>query len=121
MADLSQEIVKAMQQYSGVVSETVETVLKDVGKDAQKRVKVASPKKTGAYRRSWKVSVERESGRILVAVHAKKPYYRLTHLLEDGHKTRGGKGRVRAYPHIRQVEAWAEQEALTRIAKELKG
>lgn len=121
MADISQEIVKAMQQYSGVVSETVETVLKDVGKDAQKRVKAASPKKTGAYRRSWKVSVERENGKILVAVHAKKPYYRLTHLLEDGHKTRGGKSRVRAYPHIREVETWAEQEAQSRIEKELKG
>lgn len=110
-----------MQQYSGVVSDTVETVLKDVGKEAQKRVKADSPKKTGAYKRSWKVSIERESGKVLVAVHAKKPYYRLTHLLEDGHRTRGGRGRVRAYPHIRQVEAWAEQEALTRIEKELKG
>ena len=119
-ADISSQITEAMQQYSGIVSDTVETILKDIGKEAGQRVKAASPKNTGEYRRGWKVSTERINGTISVTVH-NKTKYRLTHLLEDGHKTRNGESRVRPQPHIRQVEEWAEQEAMSRIAKELKG
>lgn len=127
-ADISSQITEAMQQYSGIVSDTVETILKDIGREAGQRVKAASPKNTGIsrsrkageYRRGWKVSTERINGTISVTVH-NKTKYRLTHLLEDGHKTRNGESRVRPQPHIRQVEEWAEQEAMSRIAKELKG
>lgn len=117
--NLSKQITEAMQQYSGIVSDTVEQIMKDVGKEAGQRVKAASPKDTGAYKRGWKVVAERQNGTISVTVHNKK--YRLTHLLEDGHMTRNGKSRVAAQPHIRQVEEWAEQQVLSRIAKELKG
>lgn len=117
--DLSKQITEAMQQYSGIVSDTVEQIMKDVGKEAGQRVKDASPKDTGAYKRGWKVVAERQNGTISVTVHNKK--YRLTHLLEDGHMTRNGKSRVAAQPHIRQVEEWAEQQVLSRIAKEMKG
>lgn len=118
-ADISSQITEAMQQYSGIVSDTVETILKDIGREAGQRVKATSPRDTGAYRRGWKVSTERINGTVSVTVHNTK--YRLTHLLEDGHKTKNGESIVRPQPHIRQVEEWAEQEAMSRIAKELKG
>ena len=117
-ADLSEQILAAMQQYTGIVSDTVDQIMNDVGKQAKQRVKSASPKRTGAYKRGWKVTAERQNGVISVTVHNKN--FRITHLLEDGHKTRNGKGRVAAQPHIRQVEDWAEQEVMNRIEKELK-
>ena len=116
--ELSQQITEAMQQYSGIVSDTVESVLKDVGKEAAQRVKDESPKRTGAYKRGWKVKAERRNGSISVTVYNTK--YRLTHLLEHGHKTRNGKSKTKAHPHIGPVEEWAEKEAVLRIEKELR-
>ena len=117
-SDLSRQILDAMQEYSGIVADTVENVLKDVGKEAAQRVKDESPKRTGAYKRGWKVNAERRNGTISVTVHNKE--YRLTHLLEHGHKTRSGT-KTKAQPHIKPVEDWAEQAAISRIEKELRG
>lgn len=117
-SDLSRQILDAMQEYSGIVAETVENVLKGVGKEAAQRVKSESPKRTGAYKRGWKVNIDRRNGSISVTVHNKK--YQLTHLLENGHKTRSGT-MTKAQPHIKPVEEWAERTAIARIGKEVKG
>ena len=116
--DLSRQILDAMQEYSGIVADTVENVLKDVGKEAAQRVKSESPKRRGVYKRGWRVVVERRNGSISVTVHNKE--YRLTHLLENGHKTRSGT-MTKAQPHIKPVEEWAERTAIARIEKEVKG
>lgn len=61
-----------------------------------------------------------KDGHIRCIVHQKSPHYRRTHLLEDGHKSRSGRS-VRAQPHIRPVEEWAEREVLKAIEKAVKG
>ena len=118
MTDLSKQIADAMTQYSGAISEGIETALKNVGKEAAVRLKSTSPRRSGKYRKGWKVTAERRNGEITVTVHNK--HYRLTHLLEHGHKTRNG-GRAAAVPHIAPVEEWAEKEALKVIEKAVKG
>lgn len=118
MDDITRQITEAMKQYTGAVSEEIEAALKSVGKEAAVKLKQTSPKRSGEYRKGWTVSAERKNGEISVTVHNKN--YRLTHLLEHGHKTHSG-GRASAIPHIAPVEAWAEQEALKAVEKAVKG
>lgn len=109
-----------MQQYSTDVQKNVETALKRVGEEARIKVKATSPKRTGKYQRGWKVDFQNRNGHISCVVHQNGKNYRLTHLLEHGHKSRNG-GRVKAQPHIAAVEEWAEREALKAITEAVKG
>ena len=117
-ADITKQITDAMQQYTAEIGEEIESALKSVFKEASERLRATSPKRSGKYRRGWTVSVEKKSGEISVIVHNKT--YRLTHLLEHGHKTRNG-GRAKALPHIAEVESWAVSEAQRAIEKAVKG
>ncbi len=120
MDDITKQITAVMQQYSENVKSDVESVLKEVGDEAKRKVKSASPRRTGKYQRGWRVDFQSKGSQITVTVHQKSPTYRLTHLLEDGHRSRSG-SRVKAQPHIREVEQWAEREALKEIEKAVKG
>ncbi len=51
---------------------------------------------------------------------SKRPEYRLTHLLEDGHAKRDG-GRTKAMPHIQKHEQDAVQEFERRVEEVIKG
>ena len=118
MDDITRQITEAMKQYTGAVSEEIEASLKAVGKESAAKLKQTSPKRSGKYRRGWTVNLFRENGEISVVVHNRE--YRLTHLLEHGHKARDG-SRAKAIPHIAPVEEWAEKEAMKAIEKAVKG
>lgn len=51
--------------------------------------------------------------------YVKAPYYRLTHLLENGHATKNG-GRTRAFPHIQYGEEFAQKNYEEFIREEVK-
>lgn len=121
MKDFASQLTEAMQQYSGVVSEEIEKALKDVGKQTVKKVRDLSPERTkgaGSYKRGWTAKVERQTGSVKVTIYNRK--YRLTHLLEHGHRIKGG-GKTKAQPHIAPAEQFAEAEAMKAIEKAVKG
>lgn len=118
--DITKELLEAMTQYTDEVKEEIGQIINDVAKEAKSDVRSGSPVRTGAYRKSWAVSFDKKkSGNAGFTVYAKAPHYRLTHLLEDGHKTKNG-GKTKAQPHIRQVQDWADKEALKRIEEAIK-
>lgn len=119
--DISEQIVNAMSQYSDEVKAEIQAGMKSVADTALSKVKASSPHRTGKYRRGWRMTVETKGNTVSMTVYQKSPQHRLTHLLEEGHKKRGGSGFVAAQPHIREVERWAEQEALKKIEKAVKG
>jgi len=119
--ELSIQIVQAMEQYSDAVHAEIRAGLQTVGETALKKVKAASPVRTGKYRRGWKLDTNDAGGLLEMTIHQSKANASLTHLLEDGHRTRNKKGWVKAQPHIRAVENWAEQEAEKTIEKAVKG
>lgn len=118
MNDFTAQLTEAMRQYSGVVAGDIEAAMKDVGKQTVKKVKSLSPSRTGAYRKGWTSYVEKRDGSIKVTVHNKQ--YQLTHLLEHGHRIKGG-GKTKAQPHIAPAEQFAEAEAMKAIEKAVKG
>ena len=119
--ELSIQIVRAMEQYNDAIHAEIRAGLQTVGETALKKVKAASPVRTGKYRRGWKLDTNDAGGRLEMTIHQSKANASLTHLLEDGHRTRNKKGWVKAQPHIRAVENWAEKEAEKAIEKAVKG
>lgn len=108
----SLEIVlsKTLSDYGDAITAGVAAQVEKAGKVALKAVKDKSPKKTGAYRKGWKLKTERQlinDDVASVTVYNKDRGY-LTHLLENGHQKAGG-GRVAAIPHIKPAEEEARQ------------
>ena len=87
-----------------------------VAEDTAKILNKTSPKLTGDYAASWTYGTgETKRTKHTMVVHADKPEYALTHLLEKGHQKRGG-GRTKAIVHI----APAEEAAVDELEKELR-
>ena len=117
MTDLTAQLVSALKEYSSTSEDKIQGVLEDVAKEAKKQLSSSSPKRTGKYKRGWKVTLTRRSGYCKVDIHNTR--YQLTHLLEKGHRAHSG--RSPAIVHIAPVEQWAIQEAERRIKEVLQG
>ena len=91
-----------LNEYSEEIQDGITQAAIDISKETASKLKITSPKRTGAYRKSWSVKKETGRGWILCTVHNKK-HYRLTHLLENGHMKRNG-GKVAPRVHIKPVE-----------------
>ena len=111
--------------YSTAAYQTMERVIREVGNEAAKKLQTQSetPRKTGKYAKSWAYKRWQKGRREINfaggVVYAKKPGYRLAHLLENGHAKRGG-GRTTERVHIEPVAAWAQDEAFERIVSTLE-
>ena len=116
----SEQLTQTMQQYSAQVSKGIETALYAVADEARERLRSTSPRRTGKYARGWKVTNREGCGTISMTVHQTAKNAPLTHLLENGHRTRNQRGWVKAQPHIRAVEEWPEKEAVKAIEKAVK-
>ena len=113
-------LIETMLKYGAEVSYDISIAVNQIGREALTKVKAESPKRTGKYRKGWRIDFRNRDGVISCIVHQKEPTYRLTHLLEHGHRTKTG-GRTKAQPHIQKVEKWAEAEVMKAIEKAVKG
>lgn len=116
--NLEKQVSKILEQYETDVSKITADVLKDVAKEAVKKLKSSSPKRTGNYAKGWTYSLEKGRVENSATVYGKKQTYPLAHLLENGHAKRGG-GRVAGIPHIAPVEEWAVQEVQNEIERRI--
>lgn len=111
--DLASEIANALASWSHEVEEEVDQIAEEVASEAVDKLRVNSPHKTGKYRKSWTKKKVKDGKYV---VHAKAPYYRLTHLLEKGYVLVGG-GRTRPQVHIKPVEEAAVAEFEKKIRR----
>lgn len=108
--DLTAELGKVLGEYTTAVQVAVDNAVEECGKGMQKEIKANSPTRTGAYKKGWRCEISENGRGNKQAVIKNKTNYQLTHLLEKGHKKRGGKGRVKAYVHIAPAaEKWTEE------------
>lgn len=116
IGDLAREVMKQLDEYGIETGLEVEKVSEEVAEDTAKMLNKNSPKLTGDYAASWTYGVgETKRTRHTMIVHAEKPEYALSHLLEKGHQNRNG-GRTPAIVHI----APAEEAAAEELEKELR-
>ena len=113
-------IEEELEKYKDLASDELKKAVKKAGKTAKSDINESAPVRTGKYAKSWKSKVTAEdSERIQVTVYSPARYM-IAHLLENGHAKRGG-GRVRASPHIKPAEEYAEEVLLKDIEKALRG
>lgn len=112
--ELTDIIMREVQNYSDEVMEGVKKSVKRVAKECVGDIKENAPENMGDYKKGWKTKIAFESSNdIRVTVHnSKKP--QLTHLLEHGHAKVNG-GRVEGKEHIRPAEQRAESKLLKQI------
>lgn len=116
---MATEVRAILEGYTDEISENVQTEVDYVTDQCLKKIQDDSPKKTKKYSRSWKKKVtEKTIFKKRNIIHNLK-YYRLTHLLENGHALRTG-GRARSYPHIKKNELWAAEELVKRTEEVVK-
>lgn len=110
---------KVMQDVNLGTIEAINETVEKIGKETAKRVRDASPERTGKYKRGWRYrakKVEADGSFSTVVYNAK--YGWLTHLIENGHpiKTKDGVKQVKGQPHISEVNKWVQTEGLKQLA-----
>lgn len=101
---LAQEIVKILDDYRDTTIDKMKEAVDIAAKQAVNELKTSSPKRTGAYAKDWAAKKDRKANKWAYGkVVYNKKHYRLTHLLEKGHRKVNG-GMVAARPHIAKVE-----------------
>lgn len=121
--ELSKAVMDTLAEYRDVTVDKMKQAIDKVSKEAVKELKSDSPKRTGAYAQSWtskSVKMPTEWGYEKTVFN--KKHYRITHLLEKGHKVRPSpkypnkKSFVDAVPRIEKVE----KKAIEDLVKEIK-
>lgn len=101
---LAHEIVKILDDYRDTTIDKMKEAVDKAAKQAVNELKTSSPKRTGAYAKDWAAKKDRKANKWAYGkVVYNKKHYRLTHLLEKGHRKVNG-GMVAARPHIAKVE-----------------
>lgn len=117
---LTDEIQKILDEYGDEARAALAEAISETAKEAQTqlRQKNQGRKLWKKYPKGWSVQIK--AGRLDVeGIVYNKDHYRLTHLLEFGHATRNG-GRTKAFPHIAEVNAFAQKDVLERLREKLQ-
>lgn len=118
--DLTKAVNDILRRYSDDVSEVAAEALDNVTKEATRKLRAESPKKTGKYAKGWTYKIEKGRMAHSSTIYGRKDTYPLAHLLEHGHAKRNG-GRVAPVVHIKPVEDWAVRELESKIVRKLGG
>lgn len=105
--ELVSAVMGELDDFGGYVTNTaIKEAVRKTSEEAVKELRSTSPRRTGEYAASWTSDPANrpKAEQYSEIVYSEAPHYRLTHLLEKGHRKRGGNGRVEAIPHIGPVE-----------------
>ena len=115
--DLSESVEKILNEYSVSAQFKMDEAIKEVSKEAVKKLKSASPGKD--YPKGWAVQYDKGRFAVGATIYGKHGTYQLAHLLEFGHAKRNG-GRVAPIVHIEPVEQWAIEEVQERFIEKME-
>ena len=120
---ISEAVRDILAHYDEEIVSGTKEIQKDIASEAVAELKVVSPKRKspmgGTYAKNWRRTEESERRRFKSIVHNEKRY-RLTHLLEFGHKAVNGDD-VPAYPHIANVAERFGDKYTAEVERLIKG
>ena len=103
---LEMELNKYLREYIEHIDDLVFETTNKLTKQAKSAVSKESPKRSGDYSKGWTIKTIKNAKTYTQKIWNSKKY-RITHLLEFGHKVkRNGQvvGSAKAFPHIRKIE-----------------
>lgn len=124
---LAREILKNLDDYTDNVRVKVDEAVGEIAKESQKKLRAT----TGAegsnvwkkYPTGWTTKSTRRKGYRKEEVWNAK-YYRLTHLLENGHVIKNGTGRAygrtRSFTHIGPINDEAQEKLEEKIREAIE-
>lgn len=120
ITNLQAQVESLLNQYGKQCSEVVNESVHEVSNEALKKLKKEAPKRTGRYKKGWKVKKNDDKFSANDILYGKEAStYAIAHLLEHGHATRNG-GRTAPIPHVKNVEEWAQKALVDTVEKKLK-
>lgn len=96
-----------LNQFTADIQYGVRELTDKSAEKLKKLIKEGAPvnkrksKRRGTYKRSWTVKTDEDTFSVYIKRICSPREYRLTHLLEKGHKAPRGGGFVKAQPHIK--------------------
>lgn len=112
------DVNKILDSYAKEISRDIVTDAEIVAKEGVDELRNTSPKRTGKYRKGWRVRTDKlKNGGESIIYNATD--YQLTHLLEKPHLSRNGRI-VAPKVHIAPVEAKCIKEYERRVEKSIQ-
>lgn len=102
------QVVDILNEYSEDIQEGITEEAQSIAKKGVAELKNTSPKRTGDYRKGWRVKTDKGKGYVRSIIH-NATNYQLTHLLEKPHALRNGR-LSRPQVHIAPVEQMCVKE-----------
>lgn len=113
------DVNKILDSYAKEISRDIVTDAEIVAKEGVDELRNTSPKRTGKYRKGWRVRTDKlKNGGESIIYNATD--YQLTHLLEKPHLSRNGRTVVAPKVHIAPVEAKCIKEYEKRVEKSIQ-
>lgn len=114
--EFAKAVADILEEYKDLTIDKMQESVDKVAKEAVQELKSSSPRRTGKYASDWAQKKQPQSKNTAYSkVVYNKKHYRLTHLLEKGHRKVNG-GKVAAQPHIAKVE----QKSIDELVKLIK-
>lgn len=96
------DVIDILNDYSSDIQEGIIESAQSVAKNGASELKNVSPKRTGKYRKGWRVQTSKGKGYVECIIH-NSTAWQLTHLLEKPHLLRNGRT-SKPKVHIKPVE-----------------
>lgn len=112
------DINSILNEYSYDIQEGITETAFKVAEDGKNKLRVTSPKRTGKYRKGWRVNKRQGKGYVHATIYNATDW-QLTHLLEKPHVIRnqhGTWGTSKPQVHIEPVE----QECIQAFQKDVE-
>lgn len=113
------DVVDILNEYSKDIQEGIIQDAETIAKKGADELKNTSPKRTGKYRKGWRVKTEKGKGYVESIIY-NATSYQLTHLLEKPHLSRNGRTVVAPKVHIKPVEEQCIEEYERAVEKTVK-